>query len=177
MNRLIALIVFSLITFTSVIEKSNAGVILLAVASSKRGCTGPSCPRQSYSMDVLGYTIAGAGAGALIYGIFLGVRGLPYGGLAIGAGAVLLTLDEQGNELDNALVFQTSEMLSKKFPFIDDQSVLNDLAYEILKKIDLSNADVNGNLLISLDESMVRNHLEQLNLSEEQVQLVVSQLK
>ena len=90
----------------------------------------------------------------------------------VGVGASLLVLG-----IDGALNPGVLEgNLSARYPFIDDREVTANLASSIYAKVPL-NLKSNESYFVSLSENSTREILSPIDLSEEQIQKVVNDLK
>lgn len=86
---------------------------------------------------------------------------------------VLLVLEEDGALPQD----QLESVLSERYHFINDREVISMLALEIKSKADEMDLDQEGKKVVTLDSSEVRPILIATELSEEEIQLVVEDLK
>ena len=106
----------------------------------------------------------------LFIGVYMAMTGLTVG--VRGAGVTLILLDADGNVSKDAL----ASSLSAKYPFVDDASVIANLADTIKDKY-AAQKDARGNALVSLSEDETRSILSGADLSENEIARVVQDLK
>lgn len=140
--------------------KSQAGVIL-AVAGGIVGT------------NVLGLQVPGFVG--MVVGAPMGLTGLILtwvpGTMAIGI--PLFVLNEDGSLSKD----QLESLLSQKFNFIADREVISSLACMIKQKADSMEPDSEGKKIVSLSEEEVRAILAPIDLSNEEIALVIKNLK
>lgn len=141
-------------------KKAEAGVIVgftgavvCAVdSSSSGGCTGVAL---------------GLGAGIAVPGVWLMIH---TSNIWVGVGGgILLVLDQE-----NPTVGHLEEAFTTTYPFIDNEQVIKNLAAKVSSKIP---TDLSDKINISLTENETREALEGVDLTEEQVEFVVNNLK
>lgn len=155
MKKLISsLLLGSLLMMTIPTPKANAGIIVAE-----------SCNKDCDILEAFGDMLGGLmviGGGSIIGGITAAFA--PKVGLIIIASSIVLDADGSLNQ--DKLV----EYLSKKYPFIDNQEVISDLALFLKQKSYQTD-------YVSLSEDETRHALSSLDLSEEEILSVTSDLK
>lgn len=184
MKRILIFFAIASILFTSssLYKRAEAGVTLTAISFA-----------ISYEMPALGFAGIGIipggltawGSRSIAAGIVVGAPFslAHYGALIAGpiliamgnipTGVLLLMLDEKSPASHNDF----EALILDKYPFITDREVSSVLATEMKNEIEKTKLSKNEIKLVSINEEKIRAILEPLDISEEEVRLIVNDFK
>lgn len=157
MKKLLSSALLALTLITIPIQKTQAGIVAAVFAFNSQD---DEKPAQTM--------ILAGSAAALMVGCGI-IHATHLGNAAWGDFAtLLLVLDTEGNNL--------SRNLSEQFPFIDNQSLISELSNKIQSKLP---SQMNEGITydLSLTEAETKEILKDSDLTEEEIAVVVEELK
>lgn len=142
------------------VKKAEAGVVIGTIGLAL-------VPEYGPEATIVPMTIAGisAGLGVVIIRLTTSIAG------TVG-GSLLIALDANTN-LSQSVLVQT---FARSYPFINNQQTLNELA-KTLKEKAPKTIEAYQKIEVSLSENEVRDALESSDLTEEEIQVVIQELK
>lgn len=153
-----ALMIASVIGAVSYSPKSKAGIGLMVGGAA-----------LDFSVSQKGMIFA-LGGGLGLWAIVGGGILVPFNPVL---GVSLIILGENGDVSQD----QLENIFSERYSFIGDREVFKDLALNIKNKAKAQKPDVEGKILVYVPEAETRSILYPLDLSEEEINVVTSDLK
>ena len=164
MKKMISAFILTISIFMATTSNSKAGVILLATSG---GAAGPVIGGiASIAAGTIG-VIAGPSLVIASFGFFA-----EEGTLITLLGVAFLVLDIDGNLTEDSLV----SLLNQKYPFIDNEEVVRELASVIKSKSELIEANSQGEKYVTLTDLELQNATFAANLSPDQYAILVNDL-
>lgn len=160
LKKLLAVLLITGCMLATPVKKAEAGVII--------GTLGLALiPEYGPEATVIPMTIAGisAGLGVIVLRVTTGAAG------TVG-GALLIALDANSSLSQNVL----EQTFARSYPFIDNAQTISVLAKMIKDKAPKL-VEQNQKYLVTLSEDETREALETGDLTEEEIQKVVTELK